>query len=360
MKKIPARLAETLTLLLIGSFFAGCSSQTEPVSRAAAPVPTPRPATPETPEVLATIDGAPITLADLEERVGDQLASMESQYLRQRQQLLHTTTEQIVFDRLVEGEAAKRGMDKEKLIAEIDSAIEVTPADVNAWYEGNKDRVGGRPLETISVQIQQFLVESQRQKARYDFGKELEKGKEIAYFVGPYRANVEAEDAPTMGPADAPITLVEFSDFECPYCSQFVTTLEEVQAKYGDRVRLVFRHFPLSMHPSAPKAAEASMCANEQDRFWQMHDSMFGDQRQLGVPNLKEKASRLGLDEKAFAECLDSGKYAEQIQKDLQAGTQAGVTGTPALFVNGIPAPSGALPYETVAQFIEDELRRLD
>ena len=260
----------------------------------------------------------------------------------------------------MEGEAAKRGMDKEKLIAEIDSAIEVTPADVNAWYEGNKDRVGGRPLETISVQIQQFLVESQRQKARYDFGKELEKGKEIAYFVGPYRANVEAEGAPTMGPADAPITLVEFSDFECPYCSQFVTTLEEVQAKYGDRVRLVFRHFPLSMHPSAPKAAEASMCANEQDRFWQMHDSMFGDQRQLGVPDLKEKASRLGLDEKAFAECLDSGKYAEQIQKDLQAGTQAGVTGTPALFVNGIPAPSGALPYETVAQFIEDELRRLD
>ena len=113
MKKIPARLAETLTLLLIGSFLAGCSAQTEPVSRAAAPVPTPRPTTAETPEVLATIDGVPITLADLEERVGDQLASMESQYLQQRQQLLHTTTEQIVFDRLVEGEAAKRGMDKE-------------------------------------------------------------------------------------------------------------------------------------------------------------------------------------------------------------------------------------------------------
>jgi protein-disulfide isomerase len=138
-----------------------------------------------------------------------------------------------------------------------------------------------------------------------------------------------------------------------------IPTLEQVKQNYGDKVRLVFRQFPLNIHPNAQKAAEASLCANDQGKFWEMHDLMFAAQRQLTVENLKEKAQRLELDTAAFGQCLDSDKYAAQVQADLEAGMQAGVTGTPAMFINGIPI-SGAVPYEQLAQVIDAELALKD
>ncbi len=364
MKTSRSRLTETLTLLGLAltvsgiSTWAGCSS--EPVSRAAAPAPTPTPvpSLPDDPDILAAIDGDPVTLDDFDESVRDRLASFESQYVRQRQTVIHETVQQVVFDRLVEKEAARRGMEKDKLLEEITSGAQVTAEEVKAWYDQNKNRVGGKSYETVSLQIEQYLVNSQSQDAREEFVKQFED--DVSYFVGPYRANLESDGSPSAGPEDAAVTLVEFSDFECPYCSQFVSTIDQVKAEYGDRVRVVFRQFPLSIHPSAPKAAEASLCENDQGKFWGMHDLMFQNQRLLQVPALKEKAGQLGLDQSAFDECLDSGKYEEQVKEDTRAGTLAGVTGTPSLFVNGIPTPSGAQPYEAVAEFIEQELRRLE
>jgi len=312
---------------------------------------------PDDPDILATIDGDPVTLDDFDESVRDRLDSFESQYVRQRQTLIHETVQQVVYDRLVEKEAARRGMDKDKLIEEITSDAQVSEAEVRAWYDQNKDRISGRSYDTVADQIRQYLVSSRSQEAQLAFMKKFED--DVSYFVGPYRASIETEGAPSSGPEDAAVTLVEFSDFECPYCGQFVSTIDQVKAEYGDRVRVVFRQFPLSIHPSAPKAAEASLCANDQGEFWEMHDLMFQNQRSLHVPSLKEKAGQLGLDQSAFDECLDSGKYEEQVKEDTRAGTIAGVTGTPALFVNGIPAPSGAQPYEAVAEFIEQEFARL-
>jgi predicted DsbA family dithiol-disulfide isomerase len=365
MKTSRPWLSETLTLLVLGwtvsgiLIWASCSPS-EPVSRAAAPAPTPTPSPslPTDPEVLATVGGDPVTLADFEENVRSQLASFEAQYLRQRQTVVYQTVQQVVFDRLVEKEATRRGMDKEKLLEEINHDTVVTDAEMQAWYEENKDRIAGRSYETISMQIRDYLVGTKTHHVREAFMSKFED--DVDYFVGPYRANIETEGFPALGPADAPITLVEFSDFECPYCGQFVSTLKQVSAEYGDRVRIVFRQFPLSIHPSAPKAAEASLCAHDQGKFWEMHDSMFANQRSLDVRSLKERAGQLGLDQKAFDECLDSGKHEAQVNADTIAGTIAGVTGTPSLFVNGIPTPSGAQPFEAVKAFIEDELSRLD
>ena len=365
MKTSRSWLTGTLTLLglaltvSIMSVWAGCSPS-EPVSRAAAPAPTPTPAPslPDDPEILATIEGDPVTLDDFEDGVRAQLASFETQYVRQRQTLIHATVQQVVFDRLVEKEAARRGMDKDKVLEEINSNVQVTEADVKAWYEENKDRISGRSYETVSLQIREYLAGSQTQEARTEFVKRFEG--DVSYFVGPYRANIETDGSPATGPENAPVTLVEFSDFECPYCGQFVSTMDRVKSEYGDRVRIVFRQFPLSIHPNAPKAAEASLCANDQGKFWEMHDLMFQNQRTLHVPSLKERAGQLGLDQGAFDECLDSGKYEEQVKEDTRAGMIAGVTGTPSLFVNGIPTPSGAQPYEAVAEFIEQELSRLE
>ncbi len=310
-------------------------------------------------EVLATIEGEPVTLSELEELIGDRLAQMEFQYLSQRHQLVQAGLQEHISERLAEEEAAARGITREELMTtEVESKVKVTENDVAVWYRENQDRVQGRSLETLSPQIEKFLKEREQQRLLTEFAKRLADKNDVVYLLEPLRADVDAEGSPSFGPDDAPVTVVEFSDFECPYCSRLIETLEEVKKNYAGRVRLVFRQFPLNIHPNAFKAAEASLCANGQDKFWPMHDLLFAEQRRLGVDALKEKAGRLGLDQAGFVECLTSGRHAEQVREDLRVGTSVGVTGTPALFVNGVPLQNGAVPYEVIAQAIEDELAR--
>jgi protein-disulfide isomerase len=159
-------------------------------------------------------------------------------------------------------------------------------------------------------------------------------------------ANVSVDDDPSWGPADAPVTIVEFSDFQCPYCGRFATqTLPQIKQAYEGKILFVFRDFPLSsIHANAEKAAEAAGCANDQGKFWEYHDILYSNQSALDVASLKSYASQLGLDTATFDECLDSGAHAQEIQKDVQDGTSYGVNGTPAFFVNGLLVV-GALPF---------------
>jgi len=173
----------------------------------------------------------------------------------------------------------------------------------------------------------------------------------------PYRLRFDLDNAPSLGKSGAPVTLVEFSDFQCPFCSRVVPTMEQVRAKYGDKVRIVFRQYPLPFHQKAQKAAEASLCASDQGKFWEMHDAMFANQQALAVEQLKAKAAELGLKAEEFNSCIDSGKHAAAIQADMKEGSAAGVSGTPALFVNG-RFINGAVPFDQIATVIDDELRR--
>jgi protein-disulfide isomerase len=177
-------------------------------------------------------------------------------------------------------------------------------------------------------------------------------------YTEPARTAVATDGRPSTGAADAPVTIVEFSDFQCPYCATMVSTLKEIEKNYKDQVRIVYLQFPLTqIHPNAQKAAEASLCANEQNQFWQMHDALFADQAKLGVDELRRKAEKLSLDMAAFNACLDGNKYASAVRADIAEGRKAGVKGTPAFFVNG-RFYSGSQPYDEIQRAVEDELQR--
>ena len=179
----------------------------------------------------------------------------------------------------------------------------------------------------------------------------------------PKTVTIDAGDNPAKGPADAKVTIVEFSDFQCPYCARFVEeTQPQILSNYGDKIRFVFMNFPLSqIHENAQKAAEASECANEQGAFWQYHDILFANQSALAVDNLKAYAAQLGLDATKFNECLDSGRMAPLVQADMDAATKAAQEagldrfGTPAFFING-KSLSGAQPFDVFKQAIDAAL----
>jgi protein-disulfide isomerase len=157
---------------------------------------------------------------------------------------------------------------------------------------------------------------------------------------------------PSKGPDKAKVTIVEFSDFGCSFCRRGADTIEEILKAYPGKVKVYFRHFAMI----SPKASEAALCAHEQNKFWEYHDILFENQNKLEAENLKEHAKALALDEAKFAECLDSGRHAETIQKDIEAGKKAGVRGTPAFFVKGAMM-SGAQPIEKFKEIIDRELQ---
>lgn len=305
-------------------------------------------------QVLAVVNGKPITEADVRQNSAEQFAQLERDYEQNKHQLLEGQLEQLIQDRLLEAEAAAKGVTKEQLLANL-QAPAITDAEVDAFYEQNKAQIP-RPKEQVAEQIKQYLAQRGQFEAREKLFTELEGKYKVEMKLEPMRTEVAAT-GPAKGPANAPVTIVEFSDFECPFCARLIPTLDQVTAKYGDKVRVVFRQFPLAMHANAQKAAEASLCANDQGKFWQMHDAMFQNQQGLAVAALKAKAAELGLNAEAFNSCLDSNKYAAQVAADMKEGSAAGVSGTPAMFING-RFISGAVPLEQITEVIEDELRR--
>lgn len=176
----------------------------------------------------------------------------------------------------------------------------------------------------------------------------------------PSRISVSIDDDAVLGDKNAPVTIIEFSDFECPFCARFYQqTLPLIKENYikTGKVKLVYRDFPLSFHPNAQKAAEAAECAGEQGNYYEMHDLLFEKGVSGGVASFKQYAKDLGLDTTKFNECLDSGKFASEVQKDFQDGQNYGVSGTPTFFINGIKVV-GAQPYNVFEQIIEQELKR--
>jgi len=356
----PVRGAAAAALLLL-AVAAGCSNQkAASAAESKAPSEAPPLAASDIPNVLATVGSDSITMSDIRARVGDNLDQLEARFRQNRFTVINNALQDALHERVLGAEAKKQGKTVDQLVeAELGAPIEPSETDISTWYLANTSRVGNRPIDQIRPQIADFLRKERRKQATEKLDQRLNQTNKVTIHLEPYRLTLNNEGAPAMGPKDAKVTLVEFSDFQSPFCGRFYPTLKQVEQKYADKVRIVYRQYPIpSLHPNAFKAAEASLCANDQGKFWELHDLMFQEQEQLTVRELKEKAKRVGMDQKKFDSCLDSGRYTERVQDDIKEGARSGVTGTPALFVNGIEIPGGAVSFDVVAKALDAELAR--
>jgi protein-disulfide isomerase/predicted transcriptional regulator len=311
--------------------------------------------------VLAELDGERLTMTDVNARVKEELDQIDNAYHKQRHDVIGKALNDLIRNQVFTKEARARGININELIAAEGGSLEVSEQDIQSWYEQNRARLGDRSFEELKGQITDMLRGRRREEVLAELQTRLSEKYGVAYHFDAFRVRLDNEGAPSRGPDNARVTLVEFSDFECPFCGRFFPTLKRIEETYGERIRIVYRQFPITnLHPNAFRAAEASLCAHEQGRFWELHDLMFSEQESLQVIDLKEKAARLGLDQIAFDQCLDSHRHAQRIEADLSAGRSVGVTGTPAIFINGIPVEGGAVGFEVLAKAIEEELKRAE
>ncbi len=299
-----------------------------------------------------------ITVGELDAWIKDQLFDQETRS-REAAKLYEVRAqgaENLIAQRLVEAEAKKVGMDADGLLeAEAKKRTSVPDAEVERFYEEHKASFGDRPIDAVKQQIREHLERRRAPEAAREYVDSLRQNAEVAVLLERPRTQVEPI-GPSRGPADAPITIVEFSDYQCPFCRRVEPTVHEVLKRYEGKVRFVFRHFPLDrIHPQARGASEAAACADAQGKFWEYHAGLFAENAQLDRPGLDALAQKTGLDPAAFKACMDERRTQALVQKDVDAGSEAGVSGTPAFFINGIPL-RGALPAEDFQRVIDEEL----
>jgi protein-disulfide isomerase len=314
----------------------------------------------------AVVNGETITEEQVKKAAASDLENLEIKktqattgFQRDEQAIYERTLTNIVDNKLLDAEAKKRAISVEELLrAEVESKVTPpTDKDVNDFYEANKARISGGG-DQLMQQIREYLAQRRRDQVYATFTAKLRHDYKVENYLEPLRSTVATQGFPTMGPTTAPVTIVEFSDFECPFCGAQFPIMKKIEADYAGRIRVVYRQMPLmNLHPHAEKAAEASLCANDQQKFWELHDAMFQDNKNLDVNQLKQKASVLKLDLQAFNACLDSSKYADAVTKDVREGARLGITGTPAMFING-RFFNGVQQYDDLAKVINDELER--
>jgi protein-disulfide isomerase len=307
---------------------------------------------------LATLGGQTIYEDELAPMAQSQLQKMEQQVYAVRRNAL----EGIVQQRLIEAEAKKRGVTVEEIVtSEADSRVpDPTNDEIAAYYQARQAQYK-QPLEEVKDKVAAAIKNEKVNFARRSYFqaillKALESG-QLRLDIRPPRFDAGYDSGRLRGAPDAPVTIVEFSDFSCPYCRSVEPRLTALLSKYSGKVKLGYRDFPLSqIHPQAELAAEASRCAGEQGKFWEYHDLLFSTPAdKQDHDSLLQDAQTLKLDSQAFDTCLKSGRFKAEVQKDQQLGTRAGVVGTPGFFINGVFI-DGAQPPEAFERLINEAL----
>jgi protein-disulfide isomerase len=305
-------------------------------------------------ETVATVGDQTITRTQLDEQVRSKLVELENQ----RYEVLREGLDEMIAQELFKQEAKARGTTPDTLVQQEITAKAAAPTDaeIQKVYDDNKAQLGGQTLEQVKPRIVEYLKQEKTQERRTAYIAELKAKYKTTVALRPPKVDVDTAGRPERGGgAKAPVTIVTFSDYECPFCSRAEATVNQVMKTYGDKVRLVFRDYPLPFHQNARPAAQAAKCAQAQGKFWEYHDKLFANQQALGADKLKEYAQQTGLDVPKFEQCLSDKSVAAAVDKDVADGAKAGVSGTPAFFINGRPL-SGAQPYEKFKEVIDEEL----
>jgi protein-disulfide isomerase len=301
-------------------------------------------------DVVAEVGGLKITMAELEQEESGRLLSAHYQYYQAETKALND----LIDKRLLQQKAKSENLTVDQLIErDITSKVsDPTEDQMKVYYEGLDT---DQPYETVRGKILEKIRAVRTEKVRSAYLKSLRTDTTVYVVLAPPHMNVEARNELTTGPADATVTVIEFADYECPYCQKVAPDVMKLQADLGTKVAFSYRDFPLGQHSRAEKAAEAARCAAKQGKFWEYHDELFRG-KELDVDQLKGLARAMKLDSPAFDKCLDSGEVAKSVDQDRKEGLRLGVTGTPSFFING-HFLSGTLDYATLRQIIEQQMQ---
>ena len=305
---------------------------------------------------LAEVNGQVIHISDLEKTAGKELSPLRERLYQLEKQKL----DEYIGATLLTREAKNRNVSVSTLLEqEVNGKVSaITEAEIKSFYESNKARLGVE-YDKVHDQIRNYLGEQKIEAQKNAYIKSLRsKAKITTYLKRPpvYRAEVEHSGAPMRGSEKAPVTIVKFEDFQCPFCKTVQPTYTELLKKYNGKIKVVHKDLPLeAIHPQARPAAEAARCAGEQGKFWEYHDKLYADSPKLGTEELKSAAKEVGLNVPSFDQCFTSAKYRSAVQKDLNDGAQLGLTGTPTFFINGREM-SGAQPLDAFSAIIDEEL----
>jgi protein-disulfide isomerase len=304
------------------------------------------------------VDHRVILASDLQKFAGRELSvQRENLYKLEKQKL-----EEYITAFLLTREAKKRGVSVEAVLdQEVNSKIlPVGDDEIDVFYKSNKARIAV-DLDKAREQIRGYLRNQKIEAQKALFFKSLRsKAKVVTYVQAPpvFRADISVAGEPFKGAEKAPLTVVKFEDFQCPFCKQVQPTFIELLSRYNGKVRLVHKDLPLeSIHPQARQAAEAARCAYEQGKFWEYHDKLYANSPKASGDDLKSYAKEVGLNVDLFDRCFTSGKYKAVVQQDLNEGVQLGLTGTPTIFINGREI-SGNQSLEAFEAIIDEELAR--
>ncbi|PYU29749.1 MAG: hypothetical protein DMG31_16245 [Acidobacteria bacterium] len=298
---------------------------------------------------VAEVSGHKLTRADLEQKQAAKLLEARYQYYLTEREAVN----RLIEDQLLEMRASREHLTVEQLLErDVTSQIkDPTEDQLQVFYEGLQTK---EPFAVVREKIVATLRQLRLAKAGAAYLQTLRDAADVRIDLAPPQAEVAVDNAPRRGPQDAPVLIVEFADYECPYCQQIHPELNKLEEEFAGKVALAYKDFPLPMHPRAEKAAEAARCAAEQGKFWEFHDALFDD-HQMELAQLKEHARTLKLDAASFDQCLDAGEQAAAVRKDFAQAQRLGLTGTPAFFVNG-HFLGGAVSYSTLREVVEQQL----
>lgn len=315
-------------------------------------------------DVVGQINGKNITVKDLGKDFAARQKSMLRSYCDGINEMRKASIDNYVDEQLIDGAmkaASFTGKREDFLRSQVEKAsTEPTAEEMKKFYDENAGP-GAPPMEAVLDQIKQILQGQQKQKAAEEYMKKLRDDSKVALKVPEIKVPVvdirPSATTPVVGAKGAKVYVVEFADFECPYCSTAAQTFKTLKDKYGDKVEFSFRHFPLrQIHRNAQKASEYAYCAGKQGKFWETYYKFFENQQDLGEEKLKEYATAVGVDPMQLAQCVSSPEAADKVNEDYSKGEEAGVRGTPSFFINGKAFQGNPSP-EAIGKAIDEALK---